>query len=215
MSDEFEPFLKKKGSNQGFSAWEYESILNNEAKVEVNEEERFLAECERLKNEAIEKGYAEGMQRAQAEIDEKRKQFVRWFDILKNPVKLIDEQVTQEIIQTVIWLSQYCIGVELSEHPDQLKNLLHNIKSELPSVKAYKVLAMHPEDVKWVQNEFGEKDIDGLHEILVADPGLSRGDFYLKGDYSELDGRIHTRLTTLFAKYITEDKPIAPNIDQD
>ncbi|CAM3120242.1 flagellar assembly protein FliH [Legionella steigerwaltii] len=215
MSDKFEPYLKKKENNQGFSTWEYESIINNEAKVEVNEEERFLAECERLKNEAIEKGYAEGMQQAQAEINEKRKQFIRWFEILKNPVKLLDEQVTQEIIQTVIWLSQHCIGVELSTHPDKLKNLFNSIKSELPSLKAYKVLAMHPEDVNWVQREFGEKDIEGLHEILVADPSLSRGDFYLKGDYSELDGRVYSRLTTLFSKYITQDNLIAPIKNQD
>lgn len=215
MSNEFEPYLKKKGNNQGFSVWEYESIIDKEAQVEINEEERFLAERERLKNEAIEKGYAEGMQRAQAEITEKRQQFVRWFDILKNPVKLLDEQVTQEIIQTIIWLSQHCIGVELSVHPDKLKNLFDSIKSELPSLKAYKVLAMHPEDVNWVQSEFNEKGIDGLQEILVADPSLSRGDFYLKGEYSELDGRIYTRLTTLFAKHITQDNLITPMKDQD
>ena len=204
MSNEFEPYLKKKGNNQGFSVWEYESIIDKEAQVEINEEERFLAE-----------GYAEGMQRAQAEITEKRQQFVRWFDILKNPVKLLDEQVTQEIIQTIIWLSQHCIGVELSVHPDKLKNLFDSIKSELPSLKAYKVLAMHPEDVNWVQSEFNEKGIDGLQEILVADPSLSRGDFYLKGEYSELDGRIYTRLTTLFAKHITQDNLITPMKDQD
>lgn len=75
MSDEFEPYLKNKESNSGFSAWEYESIANNEAKVEINEEELFLAECERLKQEAIKKGYTEGMQQAQADIDEKESSF--------------------------------------------------------------------------------------------------------------------------------------------
>lgn len=215
MSNEFEPYLKKKEGNNGFSAWEYESITNNEAKVEINEEERFLAECERLKQEAREKGYAEGMQQAQSELNEKRKQFVYWFDLLKNPVKLLDEQVTQEIIQTVIWLSQHCIGVELSVNPDKLKELLNAIKLELPSLDTYKVLAMHPEDVTWVENEFGEKEIPGLQEILVADPLLSRGDFYLKGEYSELDGRVYTRLATLFTKYITQDNLIVPLKDQD
>ncbi|KTD03516.1 polar flagellar assembly protein FliH [Fluoribacter gormanii] len=215
MSDEFEPYLKNKESNSGFSAWEYESIANNEAKVEINEEELFLAECERLKQEAIKKGYTEGMQQAQADIDEKRKQFLRWFDLLQNPVKLLDEQVTQEIIQTVIWLSQHCIGVELSVNPEQLKNLLNAIKLELPSLHANKIFAMHPDDVAWVKSEFGEKEIPGLQEILVADPLLSRGDFYLKGEHSELDGRVYTRLATLFTKYITQDNLIAPIKDQD
>lgn len=181
----------------------------------MSEEERFLAECERLKKEAVEKGYAEGMQQAQTEINEKRQHFLRWFDILKNPVKLLDEHVTQEIIKTVIWLSQYCIGVELTAYPDKLKNLLDSIKKELPSLHAYKTLAMHPEDVSWVQQEFSENDIPGLQEILVADPSLSRGDFYLKGEYSELDGRLQTRLTTLFEKYINQENLFVPNKDQD
>ncbi len=214
MSNDFEPFLKKKEGNSGFSAWEYESIIDNEAKVEINEEALFLAECERLKQEAIKKGYTEGMKQAQDEINDKRAQFVRWFDLLQNPVKLLDEQVTQEIIQTVIWLSQHCIGVELSVNPDQLKNLLNAIKLELPSLQTNKILAMHPDDVDWVKSEFGEKEIPGLLEILVADPLLSRGDFYLKGEHSELDGRVYTRLATLFTKYITQDNLIAPLKDQ-
>ena len=214
MSNEFEPYLKKKESNSGFSAWEYESIINNEAKAEINEEELFRAECERLKQDAIKKGYTEGMQQAQSEIDDKRAQFVRWFDLLQNPVKLLDEQVTQEIIQTVIWLSQHCIGVELSVNPDKLKSLLNAIKLELPSLQTNKILAMHPDDVDWVKIEFGEKEIPGLQEILVADPLLSRGDFYLKGEHSELDGRVYTRLATLFTKYITQDNLIAPLKDQ-
>ncbi|MGM9453641.1 flagellar assembly protein FliH [Legionella bozemanae] len=205
MSDEFEPYLKKKEKSSEFSTWGYESIVNKEARVEINEEELFRAECERLKQEAREKGYAEGMQQAQAEINEKRKKFVYWFDLLQKPVKLVDEQVTQEIIQTIIWLAQHCIGVELSVNPDKLNDLLHAIKSELPSLQAYKVLAMHPEDVNWVKNEFGEKEIPGLQEILIADSLLNRGDFYLKGDYSELDGRVYTRLATLFTKYVTRD----------
>ncbi|KTD41523.1 flagellar assembly protein FliH [Legionella parisiensis] len=205
MSNEFEPYLKKKENNSEFSTWEYESIINNEAKVEINEEERFLAECERLKQEAREKGYAEGMQQAQVEINEKRKKFVYWLDLLQKPVKLVDEQVTQEIIQTIIWLTQHCIGVELSVNPHKLNDLINALKSELPSLQTYKVLAMHPEDVNWVKTEFGEKEIPGLQEILVADPLLNRGDFYLKGEYSELDGRVYTRLSTLFTKYVTHD----------
>ncbi|QMT60071.1 flagellar assembly protein FliH [Legionella sp. PC997] len=214
MSNEFKPYLNKKESNSGFSAWDYESIINNEAKAEINEEELFLAECERLKQEAIKKGYSEGMQQALAEINDKREQFIRWFDLLQNPVKLLDEHVTQEIIQTIIWLSKHCIGVELSVNPEQLKNLFNIIKLELPSLQTNKILAMHPEDVNWVKNEFGEKEIPGLQEILVADPLLSRGDFYLKGEYSELDGRIFTRLATLFTKYINQDNLIPPLKDQ-
>ncbi|MGL5741253.1 MAG: hypothetical protein ACRCXC_01215 [Legionella sp.] len=95
MANDFEPYKKKKESNNTFSVWEYESIKNKEEVVEVSEQDAFLAECERLKQEAIQSGYAQGMQQAQAELTEKRKQFARWFDLIQNPIKILDDQVTQ------------------------------------------------------------------------------------------------------------------------
>jgi flagellar assembly protein FliH len=123
--------------------------------------------------------------------------------------------VTQEILQTILWLSQHCIAVELSVNPDKLRDLLNEIKTELPSLNNHRTLAMHPLDVAWIQAEVGDSEIPGLHQILVADATLNRGDFYLKGEYSELDGRIHSRFATLFAKYITKENLIVPKQVQD
>ena len=207
MSKEFEPYSKKK-ANIEFNVWEYQSI-QDEPPEEINEQERFLAECELLRQEAKEKGYAEGWEQAQADINDKKKEFARWFDLLQNPIKLMDEEVTQELIQTLIWLCQYCLAVELSINPDKLHGIFDKIKEELPSLNKHRVFVMHPLDVEWVKTEIGEKEIPGLHDILAADPSLNRGDFYLKGEHSELDGRMQVRLATLFAKYLTQDSLIA------
>ena len=203
MSNEFEPY-NNEGKNSEFSAWAYQGV-KNEQPPEITPEELLLIECERLKQEAIEKGYAEGMQQAHVEIEEKKALFLQWIELLQKPVQLLDEQLTQEIIQTIIWLSQHCIGVELSVNPEKLRGLLIEIKEELPSLRNNKVLAMNPSDVEWIVTQMEKKEIAGLHEVLVADPSLNRGDFYLKGEHNELDGRIQTRFTTLFAKYINKD----------
>lgn len=117
----------------------------------------------------------------------------------------MDEHVIQETLQTILWLSQHCIAVELSVNPEKLRDLLNEIKTELPTLNNHRMLAMHPSDVEWLKAEIKENELPGLHEILAADPTLNRGDFYLKGEHSELDGRIHTRFATLFSKYITKD----------
>ncbi len=214
MSAKFEPYKKQNNEND-FSVWQYQTPKKEVETVVVDEQEVFRAECERLRQDAIQKGYAEGLQQAEAELSEKRKEFARWFDLIKNPVKLLDEHVTQEVLQTVLWLGQYCVEVELSVNPDKLRDLINAIKAELPSLINHRVLAMHPLDVAWIQAEIGENEIPGLQEILIADPTLNRGDFYLKGDHSELDGRIHSRLATLFAKYITKDNLVIPKKVQD
>lgn len=210
MTSQFEPYHKKQSNENEFNVWQYQAIKEPEVSEVVNEQEALLAECERLRQEAVKKGYAQGLQQAQAEINEKKKELIRWFDLVQNPIKLLDEHVTQEIIQTLFWLSQHCIAVELTMNPDKLRDLLNEIKTELPSLNNHRMLAMHPLDVAWIQAEFTANEIPGLQEILVADPALNRGDFYLKGEHSELDGRIHTRFATLFAKYIIKDNLITP-----
>lgn len=216
MPNKFEPYSKKQGNEHEFNVWEYQPAKKIvEEPVVIDEKEAFLAECELLRQDAIKKGYEQGLQQAQAELDEKKKEFARWFDLIQNPVKLLDDHVTQEMLQTILWLSQHCIAVELSVNPDKLRDLLNEIKTELPTLNNHRMLAMHPLDVAWIQAEIDENEIPGLQEILIADPALNRGDFYLKGEHSELDGRIHTRFATLFAKYITKNDLIVPLQVQD
>jgi flagellar assembly protein FliH len=215
MPHTFEPYNKKPSNESEFSVWEYNADKSNEEIEIIDEQAVFLAECENLRVDAVKKGYEEGLQKAQVELDEKKREFARWLELIRNPVQLLDEHVTQEIIQTILWLSQHCIAVELSINPEKLRDLLNEIKTELPSLNNHRTLAMHPLDVAWLQAELKDNVLPGLQEILVADPTLNRGDFYLKGEHSELDGRVHTRFATLFAKYLIKDNLIAPIKVQD
>jgi flagellar assembly protein FliH len=213
MSKEFEPYNKKEDT--GFSVWEYNQKKKEPEPVVVNEEEDFLKEREKLRQEAIQQGYEEGLKKAQAEIDAKKQDLIEWAKLLCDPVRLVDDKLTQELIQTVIWLSTYCIGVEISVNPEKLRELFKHIKDELPSLQGDKMFAMHPDDIAWIKKEIGVSEVPGLQDILVADPSLSRGDFYLKSEHSELDGRVETRLITLFSKYINKDNLITPIETQD
>jgi flagellar assembly protein FliH len=202
MANEFEPFDKQMKVGE-FSAWEYKNSNENASAEEVHAE--LISELETLKQSAYQEGYANGMQQAQKEIDAIKSDLLKWIDLLQKPVHIIDEQLTQEIITTVIWLCQQSIAVELSINPDKLHSLFDKIKKELPSLHGKKVLKMHPEDVDWIKTNFSLNEIEGLHEILDGDPLLSRGDFYLQGDHSELDGRVETRLSMLFDQFITTE----------
>lgn len=204
MSQEFEPYSNEVRKSE-FSAWKYQTAKEENPEPEINLEEELLKEQERLRQEAREQGYSEGLLRGQAEINAQKAELMKWIELMLKPVQLIDEQLIQEIIQTMVLLCQQCIGIELSVNPEQLGSLINEIKDELPSLQGNKVFAMHPLDVSWIKDHIDEKEIPGLYQALVADPSLSRGDFYLKDEHSELDGRIQNRLTTLLAKYINKD----------
>lgn len=209
MTDEFIP-NKTELKNTEFSVWEYRGDTPEDPVIEISEEEKFAAKCALLKEEARAAGHAQGLEEARVQVTEQKAELVRWIDLLLNPTQLLDDKVTQELIQTMIWLCKQAIGVELSIDSNQLKGLFEAIKKELPTLQTTKKFAMHPDDVAWVKMEFDESLIPGLLQVIVADPLLNRGDFYLVDDESELDGRLHTRLTTLFSKFIDKDTLIIP-----
>ncbi|TAL63439.1 MAG: flagellar assembly protein FliH [Legionella sp.] len=214
MKIEFEPFSFGVKKNE-FSASEFEVSEDPKEGPVLTEQQEFLVECERLKQEAVQQGYAEGIAQAQAEIDEKKLILDKWLKLIQKPVQLLDDQLVQEIIQAVIWICTHCIGVELSVHPEKLQALLHEIKDELPALKGNTHISMHPEDIVLAKNELANVLMVDLDEKLVPDPNLNRGDFYLKGENTELDGRIHTRFATLFAKYLDKDSFITPQTAQE
>ncbi|KTD59027.1 flagellar assembly protein FliH [Legionella shakespearei] len=213
MSNEFEPYLTDDKKSE-FSVWQYQ-VAQAPAEPEISPEEELARECELIRQEAREQGYSEGLQQAQAEITDLKAELARWIEFFQHPIQLLDEQLVQEVMQTVIWLSQYCIGVELSVNPEKLYDLLNEIKGELPSLKGNKILGMNPDDAQWIKAQISEKEMPGIEQSLYADPELNRGDFYLKGEHSELDGRLNTRLLTLCAKYINKDTLITPIKPQD
>lgn len=199
MTSDFEP-LEFEQKPTGFSAWEMSKLVN-EGQIKVSEKDKLESEKARLVEEAIEKGYQEGLRRANEEIMASQAALSHWINLLQKPVTLIDDKLTQELIQTVIWLCEHCIGVTIKSNPEQLQAIVDTIKDELPSITGNKTLLMHPEDLTWLKSKI---DTNGLSAVLVEDPALSRGDFYIKGEHTELDGCLKTRLTTLFGKYIDD-----------
>jgi flagellar assembly protein FliH len=207
MTNEFEPYQVDTKSKE-FSIWDLPQQTQNTSQVD-QQHQVLLDECEQLRQQAVSNGYAEGMQQAQQEIVQKKAELAYWINAMQKPMQHLDEKLTQEIIQTIIWLTEHCIHVQISAQPNALHTLLSEIKQELPSLRDNQLFAMNPEDVEWLKTEFSEQEIPGLHQILHPDPSLLRGDFYLRGEHSELDGRIRSRLATLFSKYINKELVLA------
>ncbi|HFD2433351.1 TPA: FliH/SctL family protein, partial [Legionella pneumophila] len=120
MSNEFEPYNKEVKKIE-FTTWKYQ--VSNDAENSPSDEEELINELEVVKQEAFQKGYADGFQQAQEEINAIKAELSKWLDLIQKPVQILDEQLTQEIIQTIIWLSQHCVAVELSVNPDKLNDL--------------------------------------------------------------------------------------------
>lgn len=200
MNKDFQP-LYDEPNKEEFSVWEYKKDEKPVSDPVADEQAILAAECERLREEAKAKGYQEGLQQAQQEINQLREELKQWLEFIQNPVQLVDKQVSEEIIKTIIWLCEACIGIEISNSPEKLLLLLEEIKKELPSLRRDQQLVMNTEDVEWLKSQLSHKYRD-IIAILVSDSTLSRGDFYLRNEYSELDGTLKTRVMNLLSAHL-------------
>lgn len=202
MTDTFEPAFKTR-SAPVFHQWESTGEMVS-PEPRVDEQELLRQTCEKLKEEAKAQGYAEGLKAAEESIKQQQKEFSHALNALLQPLQSLDEVLIKELILSVIWICKTCINIELSIHPEKLAMLFGLIKEELPSLKGNKILALHPEDLEWVRGQTQQEIYEEIQNMLVADPELTRGDFYLQSNQSVLDGQIVSRLTNLFSDYVSK-----------
>lgn len=204
MTKEFEPYTILERSTD-FNVWDYaEDTVATEGGVELVVDSQ-VTQLELLRQEAMDRGYAEGLAKAEEEIAQQKASLMSWITLLQKPVAIIDEALVQEMIQVIIWLSHYCIGIELSVHQDKLTAIIEEVKNEIPIIKGRKELWMNAEDVEWLKKQVGDAQYQDFLAMLHVDETLGRGDFYLKTSHSELDGRLNSRLVSLFANHLDKD----------
>lgn len=202
MNKDFRPLYEDSSKNE-FNVWDYTPIETT-PRSSSDEQIEFTIECERLRDNARTQGYEEGIKQAQAEVEALKTELNAWLDFIKNPVQLLDKTLCQEMVNTIIWICQTCIGIELSITPEKMMVLMESIKKEFAGIRQNKQLAMNPEDIAWLKSQLSMRDQE-ITDILAEDPSLKRGDFYLTSEHSELDGTLKTRIENLFASYYAAD----------
>lgn len=210
MDKEFRPLYEEPVKKE-FNVWDYTPITP--VRTASDQQIEFTIECERLRDNAREQGYQEGLQQANSEIENLKVQLSEWLEFIKNPVQLLDKTVSQEIVKTIGWICETCIGIEISMQPEKLLILVDAIKKELSGMQNERQLMMNSDDIEWLKSQLGSRNQEVIG-ILKADPSLKRGDFYLKSEHSELDGTLKARIENLFAlhlsNYVSESNNEAP-----
>ncbi|MFC3907891.1 FliH/SctL family protein [Legionella dresdenensis] len=207
-NEDFQPAFEEKLPDQ-FSVWELKMPEEKEPEpppIDLQAEQE--AQREQVLQQAREKGYEEGRKQAEIEAIPKMTELSEWLLLIQEPVRLLDKAINDEVIQTILWICEACIGVELSLHPEKLLAIVEQIKAELPSVQGARQLVMNPEDVEWLKANLDENKFSKLLTMLSSDKELVKGDFYLRGEHTELDGRLKSRLLNLFSNYFSTDEAI-------
>lgn len=202
MSKEFKPAddLRKK---TGFKNWEihYQQV-ETDKQHKLSETALKEAEFKAMQEKAFDEGFSQGQQAAQKEIDELKEQLLFWINVFSKPSEQIEQSIKSEIVDSIFWICKYCIQVELSVNPDKLQKIIDDALQELPSLRDGKKLFVNEDDLEWIEEQLLPKDKEMIISVANKDASLSRGEFYMRDDQSEVDGRLETRLQKILHQHL-------------
>lgn len=203
MTGEFEPLFNRSAEDKAF-----EPLSVENPKLDPPEEDieaiNFALECERLRTEAHSQGYDAGYAEAKHEIDALKAELQGIIAQFKDPMQRLDEHIRDEIVQTIFFLCEALIGVELSAKPEKVQAIFTKLEQVLPSLKEPAILWMHPADIEAIKAHVPE-DIWSSLVLFEPDENLSRGSYILKHAKASVDGRIDARLRDAFLEFKSED----------
>lgn len=204
MEYDFQPTYAEKDKND-FNTWDLgKKPVNDEP--EIDAQELFEQECESIRQRTHQEAYEQGLLAAEEEINALKTRFNEWFSTIQNPIKLLDKQLSDEVLQTILWICHECIKVELSLHPEKILAVIEAIKPELNAIKQPKKLCMHPDDISWLKQHL-DNSMDDWDTLLIEDERLQRGDMYLHSEHHVVDGKIYNRLQKICAQYFNFPNP--------
>ncbi|HXY97912.1 MAG TPA: FliH/SctL family protein [Steroidobacteraceae bacterium] len=173
-----------------------------------------LANSTRDKRAAQEsaRGYEAGLAHAQAEMAPRAEELaarVRRLDsmlqLLAAPLKAIDDQVEQQLLELAFAVGKQLARRELSAAPAQIVAILRECLEQLPLAAREVRVHLHPEDAAIVRERLAAPAEERAWS-LVEDPTLARGGCLVRSDNSQIDARFESRVHAVLASVLGEQR---------
>lgn len=212
MNKTFKPILDKAKPNKfDIDAWitktEEQAPTVDENKVEMISPEALALIKEQGFKEGVNEGYEQGLKEAKQEIELMKSELAHLIALFTRPLRLIDNEVKNELIELAAWLTQQMLRSELSIHPEKILTIFDEIRELLPSFSSIKTLHLHPDDHQQLLNFLATDDsINIPSESLQVDKELSRGEYRLETTTSVIDSRLEVRLQELIQSLLVKDE---------
>lgn len=191
-------------SNKPFQVWRSVSPRAAETVNPAVEAARAQA-CEEGHGQGyavgLERGLAEGRQRAGEELAADATRLTALLDSLAAPLASLEQELLDSMLQLACALARQVVRRELSAVPARIGELVREGVAALPPAARQISVHLNPLDLDLVRTMAPRGRNDARWE-LVADASLSRGGCRISTESSEVDLTLETRLTEAFARLL-------------
>ena len=169
-------------------------------------------ELRQAQQQAEERGYQAGMERAEAHlrarlaaIDERVQRLYSVLALIARPLDSLDAEVERELVELALAVGKQLARRELRTEPSQIIAIVRESLAQLPLAAREVRVHLHPEDAQTVR----ERLAAGAGErawTLIEDPTLTRGGCLVQSEASRIDARIESRIAAIAANALGDER---------
>ncbi|QIR13987.1 flagellar assembly protein FliH [Shewanella aestuarii] len=153
-------------------------------------------------------GYEAGLAKANAMIA----QFTQLIKHFEQPLSVLDAEVEAEILAMTLTLAKGVIQQELTQNPQHIATIIRKGIDALPLKEQVVKLRLHPDDVKVVEELYGEAQLAKNDWHLESDPSLVVGDVYIESLRSTVDLRVSNRVEQVFSALDAQSEQLSRQV---
>ncbi|WIM06724.1 MAG: flagellar assembly protein FliH [Candidatus Nitricoxidivorans perseverans] len=150
------------------------------------------ADVERIRRQAHDEGYREGLGQARDEAARLAQAATR----LEQAMADLDQQVADELLALAVEIARQVVRGDLAARPEGILDVVHEALAQLPHQHA--AIYLHPDDASLVRSWQGDALTHAGHRIH-EDARLDRGDCLIETGGSHVDASMATRWRRVLA----------------
>lgn len=150
----------------------------------------------------FEAGHEEGLAQGQDEIKTLTAQWQTLIEHLHKPMAIIDKNVEQQLFELTAQLTEAIVRHEATINSDILMSAISDAIKALPAQEAQTQIYLHPDDIKRVEEAFGEQHIQESGWRLLPAPQLEVGSCQVENSTSNIDMRIKSRIKEVLEPFL-------------
>lgn len=158
--------------------------------------------------EGVEQGVAEGKEKGLAEgketIDSLSEKWKSLIEQLNKPLADVEKNVEEQLLNLVVQLTEAVVLQEAKTNPDILIAAIATGIKALPSNEVSTQIYLHPDDIKNVEQQFGEQHIRDSGWRLLPAPQVSPGSCQIENSTSNIDLQMKSRLKQVLESFLQD-----------
>ncbi len=152
-------------------------------------------------NGELEKGYQEGLKKAQLEFTEYKNNFQNIIQAIDNTMQIFDDDMVDVIKQLAVSISKQVIRRELQTNSEQVVSVVKEAIKLLPLDNSRLTIHLNPNDINTLKKVFNQDDIVSSYS-LIEDPSVQCGGCKLATDESIIDATIDSQIAQISANIL-------------